>query len=284
MDGLSEQTFWGIAFGVLLLLLALPVLLRFRKFLIKSAVPGGVVPLQMEIGMFVAVFTMYALLNLTLHSSICEFMGVFQRFSGMEEDVKFVVANFLSQGILLLVVSLFAPWGTFMEEAAGNARTRLVAVGSAIYNSATTFLIVAVSLQFWIGILDFLAKGARECVASFLEPTEQPTVEVFARIGENHVAILLLVAVVIFAPIIEEVIFRGLVYRILKWYAGKNSANIITAAVFAAAHFNLQVFVPLFIFSMCLVEIYERTGDLREVICVHSLFNVLSIVGIIHDA
>jgi membrane protease YdiL (CAAX protease family) len=48
-----------------------------------------------------------------------------------------------------------------------------------------------------------------------------------------------------------------------------------TSLLFGAAHFNLPTFVPLTIFSLLLIFLYEKTASLWTCITAHSLFNLI---------
>ena len=81
------------------------------------------------------------------------------------------------------------------------------------------------------------------------------------------------------APIVEELVFRGYVYRVLKFRSNNSVACVVTAIIFALLHFNVSAFIPLFVFSMCLIKAYEDSSDIREPIVMHSLFNTVGVIG-----
>ena len=73
-----------------------------------------------------------------------------------------------------------------------------------------------------------------------------------------------------FAPLIEETIFRGLMYPAWKERWGWIAAMLLTSAVFAFYH---QVFVSAFIGSMVYVCLFRRCGTLLAPIAVHAVYN-----------
>ena len=78
---------------------------------------------------------------------------------------------------------------------------------------------------------------------------------------------------VVVAPVTEELIFRGCLYRFMKSKLPALAAMAGSAALFAAMHQNLFAFVPLFILGMLLALAYERSGSLIAAITLHALFN-----------
>lgn len=86
---------------------------------------------------------------------------------------------------------------------------------------------------------------------------------------------------VIVAPLTEEVFFRGILYRTLKGLLNARLAMLVTSFAFAAVHFNLLAFFPLFALSFFLILVYERTGHLVVPILYHAAFNLLMVTFII---
>jgi membrane protease YdiL (CAAX protease family) len=81
------------------------------------------------------------------------------------------------------------------------------------------------------------------------------------------------VIVVVFAPIAEEALFRGILYPALKQQGWPRLALWGSSALFAAVHFNVAIFVPLFGFALVLVYLYETRQNLLAPIVAHALFN-----------
>jgi membrane protease YdiL (CAAX protease family) len=85
---------------------------------------------------------------------------------------------------------------------------------------------------------------------------------------------------VIFAPIVEEILFRGFLYKALKCSLYPFAANVVSAVIFAMFHLNLPLFFGLCFVGFCLARVYERSGDIREPIIVHSIFNGIAVIYI----
>jgi membrane protease YdiL (CAAX protease family) len=87
---------------------------------------------------------------------------------------------------------------------------------------------------------------------------------------------------VLFYPVIEEIIFRGLVQELVHDYLSKAAlgpltvANLLTSVLFTALHFiyhpplwALLVFFPSLVFGF----FKERSGGLKAPILLHAFYN-----------
>ena len=82
------------------------------------------------------------------------------------------------------------------------------------------------------------------------------------------------IMIVLLAPIIEEVVFRGLFYAALKSYFPWFVSIIFSSIIFALIHGNILAFTLLFSLSLLLTFIYELYGKLFYPILIHSCFNI----------
>ena len=113
----------------------------------------------------------------------------------------------------------------------------------------------------------------------WIEEIEQQELVTLLQNGGHPMAMLLLVTLaVIMAPVVEEIIFRGCIYRFLKSQTSLLVAQIISGCIFSIMHANLLSFVPLILVGILLARIYEKTGSLNASICFHALFNAFSLL------
>jgi len=99
---------------------------------------------------------------------------------------------------------------------------------------------------------------------------------------------LIILSAVLVAPVLEEVIFRGLMQSVLvEWFGQSMRWGVVLVAgmVFALVHVSavpagaeVQVISGLFIFGIVLGWLYERTGSLWPSIIVHIGFNALNVM------
>jgi membrane protease YdiL (CAAX protease family) len=102
-----------------------------------------------------------------------------------------------------------------------------------------------------------------------------------------HLAMALFLIVII-APIIEEILFRGTLQQYLKRFFSTRVSITITAVIFACFHFsasqqlgNLTIISSLFVFACFLGYTYERQGSIYASIGLHSMFNLASSLQIL---
>jgi membrane protease YdiL (CAAX protease family) len=81
-----------------------------------------------------------------------------------------------------------------------------------------------------------------------------------------------LLLVVVFAPPIEEFIFRGLIYRGLRRTARPAVAALVSALIFAICHPPIA-FVPVFLLGVLTAICLERHGRLIVPILIHAVYN-----------
>lgn len=88
--------------------------------------------------------------------------------------------------------------------------------------------------------------------------------------------ILLGVAVVVVAPIAEEIFFRGLVFRALAGRMPLPAAYAVSGLVFAAFHLNVSVLVPFALIGAIFAWAFWNSGSLWTTIGAHAAVNGLS--------
>ena len=86
------------------------------------------------------------------------------------------------------------------------------------------------------------------------------------------------IAVVIVAPIAEEVFFRGLIYRAIGGMYSPLWGMIISGLLFGLFHFNLGVLVPFSLIGILLAWGFQSSGSLFVPMMVHFVINSISFV------
>jgi membrane protease YdiL (CAAX protease family) len=87
-----------------------------------------------------------------------------------------------------------------------------------------------------------------------------------------------LITVGFFAPVGEELLFRGLGFSLLSRF-GRWYAILITATSFALAHGLLRGFLPLFVFGIGMGVLRDRTNSVYPAMLVHSAFNTIGMIA-----
>ncbi len=81
-------------------------------------------------------------------------------------------------------------------------------------------------------------------------------------------------AAVLMAPVLEEIVFRGLIYTRLKKGLPGIAAAVLTSLAFGLAHGTIIWAIYTFIFSMLLIWVFERFQSLAACIVLHMAYNL----------
>ncbi len=119
--------------------------------------------------------------------------------------------------------------------------------------------------------------------------SEQTAVRFLMQVKETPLSLFLaLFTIVVAAPIIEEYLFRGVFQSYLRKNLGSIKAIILTSAIFSLFHFspsqgiqNISIILSLFILSLYLGFVFEKTRSLISSITLHLIFNLASALKII---
>jgi membrane protease YdiL (CAAX protease family) len=91
-----------------------------------------------------------------------------------------------------------------------------------------------------------------------------------------------LLGTVVFAPVFEEFVFRGLLYATLRRRLAWPIAATLSAAIFAIAHgYGAAGFGSVFLSGLLWAIAYERTGSLLPNTAAHLLNNVAAALGVL---
>lgn len=89
---------------------------------------------------------------------------------------------------------------------------------------------------------------------------------------------LIVLAAVVISPVMEEILFRGFLYRNLRDTMGRGPAVLVSGLVFAVIHLDPPLIVPLTAMGASLALLYEWSGSLLVPILAHALWNLLHVV------
>ncbi|MFA6024733.1 MAG: type II CAAX endopeptidase family protein [Candidatus Gracilibacteria bacterium] len=81
----------------------------------------------------------------------------------------------------------------------------------------------------------------------------------------------------VLAPLLEELFFRGFLYRTFQKTWPIWLSSIITATLFALIHFQLETFLPLFFLGLILNYATQKTGSVWTSVAFHSLNNTIAL-------
>ena len=90
--------------------------------------------------------------------------------------------------------------------------------------------------------------------------------------------ILEIIVAGIVIPVVEELIFRGIAYRRMRWYIKPVPAMILSALYFGAVHGNWLQGIYAFIMGVLLAFAYERFHSILAPILIHVAANTVSVI------
>jgi membrane protease YdiL (CAAX protease family) len=93
--------------------------------------------------------------------------------------------------------------------------------------------------------------------------------------GSAPVVAVELVDTVVLTPVIEEILFRGLLFATLRARLGLGASASLSAAIFAVAHgYGAAGFIAVFWSGVLWAVAYEKTGSLLPSIAAHAVDNL----------
>jgi CAAX protease family protein len=107
------------------------------------------------------------------------------------------------------------------------------------------------------------------------------------KLGEDNLiaGFAVAVAVIVVAPVAEELFFRAFFYRALRTRLPVWSAALIDGTVFGSLHFqgvDTAIILPVIaVFGVGQCLVYERTGSVFAVIAIHAAFNTVAMLGVV---
>jgi membrane protease YdiL (CAAX protease family) len=142
---------------------------------------------------------------------------------------------------------------------------RLLGVGAAV--AVPLFLL---SIAHDMGFIALMGREPQSNMGPILDSLIAP--------GSSPLVVLaLIVTVILIAPLVEEVIYRGVIYRAFRDRAGVPLAIVASGLIFAITHVEIDHLLPLWWIGMALAWVAERTGSILPAIAVHMFYNGLSL-------
>ena len=133
-------------------------------------------------------------------------------------------------------------------------------------------LIIAIALG-----LNWLCSAGIELLTG-VQPSDQELVKCFA--GDScplGIRIVLGLLVLFEAPLLEEPLFRGIIFRGLQSSIPTWAAMAASGFLFAIVHVNAASFIALWFLGIAFAELYRRTGTLLAPMTAHALFNATNL-------
>ena len=191
---------------------------------------------------------------------------------------------FIMTVICLYVYTLFQDRAEMVKVFKDEAFPGKKSFGGDIFLGVITWVIatpVVISLSQLSEMFTTLLFGKPEAEQIAVESLKNSFLSPFALIT-------VLISILVFAPLLEEYLFRGILQSWLRRKIGSVWAIFITAAAFALLHYNgrqgwtnIPLITSLFALGCYLGFVYEKTRSLFTPIVLHVTFNFISVMRII---
>jgi len=131
------------------------------------------------------------------------------------------------------------------------------------------FLVGGLVTVLYVLVLQQFLPGLYE---SYMEAAEQ--MQGISLQSDPIELVLLFISIVILAPIVEEIVFRGIFFNLLNKKRSTLTAMILSSLVFGFLH--AETMVPTAVIGFVLCFIYHRTGSLLLVMAGHMVNNLIA--------
>ena len=103
------------------------------------------------------------------------------------------------------------------------------------------------------------------------------TTDAILSIQRSYGVVVTLLVISIMVPVIEEVMFRGIILQSLSRYISFRWAAVLQASVFASVHESAQALPYLFVIGLLAAWLVRRTGGLVAPIVLHGVNNAVAL-------
>ena len=266
--------------GILLLACWLLKTSLGRKALVDSVPRRNNMPLYLP---FIPLFIWFGAVSLAVSTARKLLPDLPAWQSNFLDNVILCIGAIATMAVIVLLVR-----GHFARRLKGfglNPKTIPGDFGAALVNLLSIWPIVlaAIILTTYLGKLIFGPE---------FQLQQHEELKIITTHPQLPLRILIVVVAVVIAPLIEEMLFRGLFQTMLRSYLSDFGFRIssfrcrqsawlsiaISSGIFAMVHSNTGHWPALFALSVCMGYAYEKSGSLFRPIFIHSLFNAASII------
>ena len=201
--------------------------------------------------------------------------------------------------IVVIAVIIFLVRASFARRLKGfglNIRSVHKDFFAAFVNLLTVWplMMAAVALTIFLGKLIYGPE---------YQMSQHEQLEMITVYSQWRLRILIFVVAAVIAPVLEEMIFRGLFQTVIRSFlesrnsfphhksfgsrrfgAGRNQvwlSILISSGLFSVVHGDVPHWPALFMLGVCLGYAYEKSGSLFRPIFIHALFNAVIIIFVL---
>ncbi|MCC6128018.1 MAG: CPBP family intramembrane metalloprotease [Chlamydiae bacterium] len=235
----------------------------------------------------IAVFGIYFFVTIFCSSIIIKLLRILLPFLGMSTDSMHLLVwiHLLVSSLILFLLLLFgngfnprtmkAVWHRGEKD---HHHGKDVAIGALAWILSFPLVLFASQiLDLFVYLAFHIEKLPDQSAVEFLKMTMDYPFYFFLN----------LLSIVVFAPLIEELLFRGFLQTYARKFFGPLGAISISSICFSLFHFtlaqglgNIPIIGSLLVLSFFLGFIYERQNSLWASISLHAIFNALSVLNL----
>lgn len=156
-------------------------------------------------------------------------------------------------------------------------------VKSFYYLAGALALVVSLPLVDWLGAINREVVFPDAMRDWLVKSEDDAARQIEFLLSRNTTSDLLinLVVVAVFAGVGEELLFRGVLQRLLiKIFKSPMAGIIVVAFVFSAIHFQFFGFLPRFVLGIVLGLIYWYSGSLWPAIIAHFVYDAVAVIAV----
>jgi membrane protease YdiL (CAAX protease family) len=196
--------------------------------------------------------------------------------SGVSELAQSIVTDAVGLVVIILWLVRWHPeWRKAIGFPPKGRRLREALMGAAL--GLAVLLVASVASAIILAIVEAATGGAKQSLPE----------QVRSDLSPGAVVLFALLALVV-APVTEEFIFRGLLFRSIRDRHGFLLAAIVSSLLFGLVHFvavndwesTLALQATMVITGLGLATIYEKRGNLLASIAGHAAFNAIAVFTI----
>ena len=244
-----------------------------------------------------SIFAIYLGTMIIIGGGVAKYSLLFSRYFLDEETIHSPFYRPLISSFIQLFTSFTAALFIFLFCRAQKDRASMLGIWKERGSNTSILQDIGFGLLSWIvsfPIVLFVGELFDFLIFVIFGPQQYEQVAVHylkMSLSSSFVFAIAFFTVVIAAPILEELLFRGFLLNFLKRYLGRMGAILLTSIAFSLFHFsmsqnlgNIPLVASLFTLALFLGFIYERQRSLFASISLHMTFNIISVLRILLDS
>ena len=191
-------------------------------------------------------------------------VAIAMSFPVMENDENLIVIP------LLILVLLFFVWALRGTHGLKNNFSKILEKD----NRREIFYIFLINILFafiFVAIISNL-----DIFLNFVYPENMPAPDLLPEVMDTSSLLFEILFSIIFAPVLEELVFRGVLFNRLKIRIGIIPAMLLSSGIFAIGH-EFGGIISAFVFGICMCIIYLKTDNILMTMSIHFLNNLVAV-------